>query len=72
MPPYHQGVDEDVQHCLNLQAVGMPWYEPLSLNTPSSGNPDLANQVLPTRFRPHTSLDAEHKFEPVFQDQQQL
>ncbi|KAF6241677.1 hypothetical protein HO173_000388 [Letharia columbiana] len=72
MPPYHQGVDEDVQHCLNLQAVGMPWYEPLSLNTPSSGNPALANQVLPTGFRPHTSLDAEHKFEPVFQDQQQL
>lgn len=52
MQPCHQGLDEERQRRLNIQAIGIPGYQPLDMNTLSSGNPDMPNQFLFTANQP--------------------
>ncbi len=53
-PQYHHGLDEDLQQRGNIQALGSAPHQPLSVNAPSGGNPDLAIKSLNTAvFRNH-------------------
>lgn len=71
MPRYHQDLHENLPYRLSLQAIGVPQHQPLGINMPSGDNPDQTNQLLyTTDFRTHTSLGAEHKFDPFSQGQQ--
>ena len=67
MPPYQQGFDEEFLQHLNLQRISIPGYQPLGVNTPSSGNPDMSN-----RYPYTTDFHTEHKFDPFSQHQRQL
>ena len=69
VPPNHDGLDEDLQQSLSLQAVNAPQYQTSSM---SGGNPDRANQFLyTTDFSPYAQAGTEHEFDPFAQHQRQ-